>query len=272
MKCAIAILFALSMIVNIPSCEQILPADSVIEISEPPTTDYSIYGTKIVAGYEEYLAAELPLIASLPERDIYLYALKDANDDEPNVLLRVGQETHIYAWEYLTPRFILPQMAVADYDGNGTLELAVSMNFASGTGVSMDRLVFVNLSNQDDRWSEYVYPESAYQEELRRAVTWQYIRQDGEPSSLEVSVGGETLNFRLDEDNVSVGEFEDLVLGGIIVRFEVTGKKITGRFGIAPNYSKMSGPVYFDRDLLADCVYSGGTVWLENIRFSDEVK
>jgi len=84
------------------------------------------------------------LLASIPERRIYLFA------EENGVTLHAGDLSRQYDWIYMTPRGIEPALHVADFDGDGTDELAVILYIGSGTGVSVEELHVVELDDLGD--------------------------------------------------------------------------------------------------------------------------
>ncbi|MGE5678841.1 MAG: hypothetical protein ACM3ZR_12365, partial [Pseudomonadota bacterium] len=97
--------------------------------------DPSVYKDRVVNYWEEFEASRIPLIAALPEKDIYLYAVKPKG-----VILYVKGTGHYYDWEYLTPRFILPAIYTGDYDSDGEEEVVVVTYTGSGTGYSVQDL------------------------------------------------------------------------------------------------------------------------------------
>ncbi|QTH46340.1 hypothetical protein J4772_19095 [Cohnella sp. LGH] len=84
------------------------------------------------------------ILASIPERSIYLFA------EENGVTLQVGDLTRQYDWIYMTPRGIEPRLKIGDFDADGQDELAVNLYIGSGTGISVEELHIVELDDLRD--------------------------------------------------------------------------------------------------------------------------
>ncbi len=90
-------------------------------------------------------SSQLPLIASLPEKNIRLYSVQSNG-----VALFVGDYGFYYAWTYLTPRTDLPKLSVSDYDNDGKDELAAILYLGGGTGVHYEELHVLEISKIND--------------------------------------------------------------------------------------------------------------------------
>jgi hypothetical protein len=105
----------------------------------------------------QYMASDekyLPCISAIPEKDIYLYSCENGN-----VLLKYQDKYEmIYLkWGYTTPRLILPEMYLYDYDGDGIDELAIKIYQASGTGVSLWSLLMVEVNEEVQQYDDIFY-------------------------------------------------------------------------------------------------------------------
>jgi hypothetical protein len=72
---------------------------------------------------------EFSCIAAIPEKDIYLYGYNNGGC----LLLKYQDKYEAFNYYWLTPRMVLPEMYLYDYDANGKEELAVKLYQASGT-------------------------------------------------------------------------------------------------------------------------------------------
>lgn len=100
---------------------------------------------KVIQSPEEFNASNLPLISAIPNRNIYLYGKKPKG-----VVLRVNGREREFDWLYMTPRFVLPRMYVSDFNFDGKDELAVILYIGSGTGVSVEELHIIDISENED--------------------------------------------------------------------------------------------------------------------------
>lgn len=80
-----------------------------------------------------------PLLAQLPDADIALYGYH-VEKNYTGVILRTGDHLQTFLWDYTTPRQILPQMQLFDYDQDGIEELGVILYTDSGTGYAIEAL------------------------------------------------------------------------------------------------------------------------------------
>lgn len=142
-----------------------------------PHTDSS-YSKKGINSWEEYEASACPLIASVPDKDIYLY---DTKKDQ--IILKVGENEYYYSWHCLTPRFILPRMGVNDFDNDGKDELLVIVYVGSGTGVSVEDLHVIELSEEatsnPNQLKDYVFNPEDYVSKLKTAVSFKSSLKSG---------------------------------------------------------------------------------------------
>ena len=86
----------------------------------------------------------LPIYADLLDNNIHL-----AFAPPFGAVLSVNEEKYFFAWSngYLTPRWVLPQLFLFDYNGDGKDELAVILYVGSGTGIAVTELHIVDIYN-----------------------------------------------------------------------------------------------------------------------------
>ncbi|MCI8304524.1 MAG: M56 family metallopeptidase [Lawsonibacter sp.] len=109
----------------------------------PPRPEYDAFG-ELYAAPEHWGNSTLRVLADLPEEDITLYGFyqKEYTNQGPWCLLRRGD--HWDQFSQVTfcpgPQIRLSDMSLADYDGDGVPELAVSNCIGTGTGVNAFQL------------------------------------------------------------------------------------------------------------------------------------
>lgn len=115
--------------------------------------------TTPVDSYEAYDGAKFPLLAALPEEDIYLYGLKP----EGMILYQADKATYV-AGQALSPRFILPRLAAGDYDQDGQKEVVWSVTANTGTGLNQEELYLL------DGDTVYHYDAETYSAQLKASL------------------------------------------------------------------------------------------------------
>ncbi|MDG0809200.1 hypothetical protein [Cohnella rhizosphaerae] len=107
----------------------------------------------------ENKTAGMTPVASIPDKDVYLYA-----DTAKNAILAVGDKRQTMDWRYSTVRGVMPALTIADYDHDGDDELAAVLELGSGTGLLLDELHVVELTETDGA-GERPFADHAFQEE-----------------------------------------------------------------------------------------------------------
>lgn len=228
---------------------------------------------RVVKSFEEYHSARLPLIAAIPDRDIYLYGIKSGG-----VVLCVGDNGVYYKWEsYLTPQFVLPSMYVNDYDNDGKDELAVILYLGSGTGVSLEKLHIVEISEygyQPDEASnsstecfkDYFYSPDTYLLELKKSIKLN-ILNDKDKLIAKVTINDKVYNASTEELQLpGMGKIYDRAVFGNIVRFSCDGGRLSAGFALGVS-GECPGPPCEIGNIRADVNYKAGKFSLSNIEF-----
>lgn len=233
---------------------------------------------KVVKSWEEFQASNLPLIAAIPERDIYLYGIKPRG-----VILYVEGSGHYFDWDYFTPRFILPQMYIGDFDHDKNEEVAVILYVASGTGISIEELHIVEISGNPilskepsskeflvpnpEFFADYVFTE--YLSQLKKCVKLKTHNEENS-SIVDVIIGDEqyTINAR---EQLAMDENEDILIHdnamfGGIVYFKVKDGKLIGEFALSLAINDYVSPMYIGK-VITDIDYNKGKFMLSNFRF-----
>ena len=250
-----------------PSQEDILVSeffeDAKIPIDVQDTFLAAISGT-----VEEFELSKFPLIAAIPDKDIYLYGIKNNNSYGRETILYVGDTGHYYEIPYGTPRWILPEMQLSDFDGDGIEELAVINYYGSGTGVAIMGLQIIRINEKTEYglpWSIYSFAPSDYLKQVEKAVS--YKIKDNVNNIFELTVGKEKHLLDLsdmiweDGDNIT-----DILCSGDIVFFTYQDNKIQAQFGIAVLHKKYVSS-QFVGTVYADCIFENNKFTLDNFSF-----
>ncbi|EMS73935.1 hypothetical protein [Ruminiclostridium cellobioparum] len=228
--------------------------------------------TGVIKSWEEYEAQKIPMIAAIPDKNIFLYGKKDSG-----VILYCNSTGHFYNWDYLTPRFILPRMELADFDGDGREELAVILYTGSGTGYSVEELHMVKVSEKevlsdDPKDTSYLVPNKEYfkdyaftdyVEQLNKQVKLN-THKKGSSLLADVTVGKKVNSFELanteddiDNDNIGFGN---------MVGFEFKDKKILARFALGAIRKSYASPDFIG-EINSEVEFDSGVFTLKNLSF-----
>ncbi len=229
--------------------------------------------SNVVKTWEQYEAEKVPLLAVLPDRRLYLYGLKDKG----GVILYYNGTGHFYEWNHLTPRFVLPSMNMADFDGDGKDELGVILYVGSGTGLSVEELHVVKISESEvipsnpkdknhlvpntEYFKDYCYTD--YSEQLKKQVRLK-THVKGAALWADVSVGSVSSSFELENPTDDIDNLN--IAFGNIVRFEFKDKRILAQFALGAIRKSYASPDFIG-ELNAEVSYYNGRFELNNITF-----
>ncbi len=228
--------------------------------------------TEVIKSWEEYEAQKVPLIAAIPDKNIFLYGIKDKG-----VILYYNNTGHFYDWNYMTPRFVLPRMELADFDRDGREELAVILYAGSGTGYSVEELHIVGVSenkvlSDDPKDKNYLLPNKEYfkdyiftnyEEQLKKQIKLN-THKKGSLLMADVTVGKKVNSFELanTEDDID----NNNIVFGNIVGFEIKDKKILARFALGAIRKSYASPDFIG-EINSEVDFDSGVFTLKNLSF-----
>ncbi len=203
------------------------------------------------------------LIGSLPEKGIFLYGV-----DPEGVNLRVGDRVQHFDWLYMTPRGVLPNLRVFDYDADGQDELAVDLYIGSGTGVSVEELHVVELQG-DGPFKDRTFAPDDYIAQVNESVSFKTRRAKSGELFADLKLGEKTVPISLKayQDDEQRGKIQDRLAFGSIVSFDMDGERPQIRFGVGFFSEKFVTPEYIGY-LIADLTYDAdGNFAMSNYRY-----
>ncbi len=228
--------------------------------------------TEVIKSWEEYEVQKVPLIAAIPDKNIFLYGIKDKG-----VILYYNNTGHFYDWNYMTPRFVLPRMELADFDRDGREELAVILYAGSGTGYSVEELHIVGVSenkvlSDDPKDKNYLLPNKEYfkdyiftnyEEQLKKQIKLN-THKKGSSLMADVTVGKKVNSFELanTEDDID----NNNIVFGNIVGFEIKDKKILARFALGAIRKSYASPDFIG-EINSEVDFDSGVFTLKNLSF-----
>lgn len=233
---------------------------------------------KVIDSIEDYNSTNLPVIAALPNDNIYLYGIKPSG-----TVLYYKNSGHFYDWGYLTPRFILPEISLGDFNNDGHKELAVILYVGSGTGYSIDELHIVDLYGNEfiskdpnnknfmeinhRYFDDNCFDQNDYLSQLDRLIKYKAYYKAGKLMG-RMTVNNQTTIINLGNYIPSDARFDlrQKLSYGDIVKFYTEGNILRAKLAIGIMNQTYATPSYFG-DIYADVMYRKGKFRLKNLRF-----
>ncbi|WP_127534391.1 hypothetical protein [Paenibacillus kobensis] len=208
-------------------------------------------------------------IASLPEKDIYLYPEKQNSD--AGVLLQIGEHKQHFDWLYDTPRMVMPQLQLSDYDGDKKEELAAVTYVGSGTGLSIYELHMLEGIGDEAPYLDHVFAEKDYLAQLSQALAFKKVMKDGVLYG-QITIGGQKYEVSLADFQKGYGEekIADKLGFGAIIQFQAEQGKLAFTAAVGLFIDGVAEPQYIG-SVEANVTYKSGKFKLDQFRFTDEV-
>jgi len=219
---------------------------------------------------------KFPLIASIPEKDIYLYSIDNGGDGWYGSVLFAGDTGYFYdSIVCIAPQYNLPQLCLADFDNDGQDELAVVDCYGTGTGVLIYGLHVIKINEKPNfckpwpgyqaTWPIYTYNPDNYLTQINKALSYKALDDSG--TKFELSLGDE--KKVIDLSPLDSGDYiTDINVSGDISIFWFDGQNIRVDVAVGALHHNWAEPE-FCADVYADVVFSDGTFSLTNMSFSD---
>ena len=119
------------------------------------------------------------LLTSLPSEEIYIYGYNDDTISGRGLIIQIGLELIHLDEYYLTPRQILPLIDYSDYDKDGENELAITIYWASGTGVSIEKLYVIDTDDTGTLIPNCFLPDD-YKSQIATKLNYKYDETENE--------------------------------------------------------------------------------------------
>ncbi|PKM51725.1 MAG: hypothetical protein CVV02_05540 [Firmicutes bacterium HGW-Firmicutes-7] len=206
---------------------------------------------KLIMTYDRYEETKYPLIAELPQEDIYLYGIKPKG-----VVLKYGERIQIFNWIYTTPRFILPALRKYDIDHDGNDEIICVLNVDSGTGVSIYELHILK-ENGTTGYTDYQFND--YLAQVKNILSFRYNKKE---NSILLKIDNNSYTYVLPT------EYQKLTFNNIvykdIVEFDISND-LKINLPLAVVFDEFASPQYLD-DLTfeGDIVFENGEFEIKN--------
>ncbi|MEN3004875.1 M56 family metallopeptidase [Dehalobacterium formicoaceticum] len=230
------------------------PTDNWYLTGNQPAKEISIADLteKSIITSDRFEFTDYPLIAELPQEDIYLYGMKPTG-----VVLKYGDDMQLFNWIYTTPRFILPVLNKQDLDHDGRDEIVCVLNVNSGTGVAIDELHVLKQAGTPG-YIDYIF--SDYLEQMKTMLSADYDKKE---NSILLKTNNKSYTYDMPAGYEEY-TFKNIAYGNIVYFEAENGLKIKVPIGLA--FEEMAEPQFFgDTPIFAgDIVFRNGKFQITN--------
>ncbi|MCR5483994.1 MAG: hypothetical protein K6F09_00210 [Clostridiales bacterium] len=195
---------------------------------------------------EDYDAEKFPLVASVPEDDMWFYDINMAG--KYGVLIKHAKTIYYYNWEYFR-RSSFPEVYSYDYDGDGHKELAVSLKVDDGALNYQENLYIVDFDDP----SFTIYSSGTLEAQAGACVT---VEKDGKTGRYYLVDDNSKKKFELDFTGMK-GDLIGTTLD--YVQNFTLGEKITGMADIGFLFGNEGEPMFQNFAAEVDVEYADQT-------------
>lgn len=145
--------------------------NDVVKLGKLKNVSLNKLTERAITTSQTFYQTEYPLLAELPDEEVYLYGADDG------VILRRKDMLQTFDWYYMTPRFVLPILQTGDFDEDGKEEIMVILYVASGTGVSISELHILE-PDEDGSYRDILFTPEDYIKQLNKNVEYAYDKEE----------------------------------------------------------------------------------------------
>jgi len=240
MKCVIKIIVVISLLI-LTACSRNIYSKS------NDSSNSSNSSSSVVEQSQWGLKNEPILLASVPDKHIYLYGLW------PNgMVLYNNNYGKYFNWVYNVPASVPPKMAVADFDHNGDVEIAITLLNRTGTGLSAEDLHVLKMKPDiandgafhgyygQYAYTDFIVDDSKSESQLEKNIVAKY-----EPSSKELQLRVSGKSYSIDiSDTINEGHKFNSVFYTNKISYKFDGSSIYASFGVDYTVDDGTVPIY----------------------------
>ncbi|MCL2883884.1 MAG: hypothetical protein FWF49_00170 [Oscillospiraceae bacterium] len=214
--------------------------------------------------------SHFPLYGMIKSENIYLYGI-DSAGGQGMVLFQEGQATY-FDWPDLE-KYWMPELAYADYNGDGNKELAISLGSGGGTDTSQMDLHILTIQKTVYDGGGYALSYTDHALFANDVNTWYGGKFTGrwlaDGKSIAIDFDGKeyTTTNDLDINEAGTGAVQKMVYENIVEFHIDESGKITVRIGIGAVFERKPTP-YLLGIINGSVVFDGNGFHLENVTFS----
>lgn len=208
--------------------------------------------------------SNFPLYAMIKSEDIYLYGIEPYG----MVLYQNGKGTY-FDWPGLTPRCILPALSYFDYDGDGKKEVAVTLYWGSGSGVSIMDLHILKIKEPEYDWDKLIYTDHSLlggniEKWFTKKFTAKYSK---DKKTIAVHFNGKKYNVENPDVDSEFGTLNGVGYASVVEFDSNEKKEIITTIAIGFFYEKVADAVYFG-EVEAKVNFDGKKIHLSDYKFT----
>ncbi|PSK15513.1 hypothetical protein C7R94_20450 [Brevibacillus sp. NRRL NRS-603] len=199
--------------------------------------------------------ADIKMIASIPEEEIYLYALNKNNNMYKDLIVSINGVKKVFNWQTIAKIEDLPQLRYLDLNNDQKKELVIILSKGHGTGFSNKTIHIVNPENLTEHHIENPL------DIIKNNVTTKIISD----TEVEIKIGETISNIKLEEIPFKLSKlFPERVSEisyGNLVYYEISNHTIKAIVGVEGDYLKYMGDIIIEYD------FKDGKFIMKNILF-----
>ncbi|PSJ92923.1 hypothetical protein C7R91_21615 [Brevibacillus formosus] len=199
--------------------------------------------------------SDIKMIASIPEEEIYLYALNKNNNMYKDLIVSINGVKKVFNWETITKIEDLPELHYLDLNNDQKKELVIILSKGHGTGFSNKTIHIVNPENL----TEYHIENPL--DIIKNNVTTKIISD----TEVEIKIGETISNIKLEETPIKLSKLfpESIseISYGNLVYYEISNHTIKAIVGVEGDYLKYIGNIIIEYD------FKDGKFKMKNISF-----
>lgn len=199
--------------------------------------------------------SDIKMIASIPEEEIYLYALNKNNNMYKDLIVSINGVKKVFNWETITKIEDLPELHYLDLNNDQKKELVIILSKGHGTGFSNKTIHIVNPENLTEHHIENPL------DIIKNNVTTKIISD----TEVEIKIGETISNIKLEETPIKLSKlFPEKISEisyGNLVYYEISNHTIKAIVGVEGDYLKYIGNIIIEYD------FKDGKFKMKNISF-----
>lgn len=259
MKKIVCCAFALAFIcLSFPACTRRSGGYRLVDMPDSLSIDAATLPDEIDRDSNEYFKKDFPLVASVESEGLYIYDVR--GNAGTGVLVKYKKAIQYFAWTYRAGTSA-PQAHVADYDGDGEKEIAVSLLVNEGM-VNHNENLYI-LKETGGKLNAVIYSNEALAGDAKASSSYTLDKDDS--GSFTLFVGSDKEHITVKAGRKLIGlYYED------VQRYSL-GDTITAAVKVGFVYEDTGTPEYDGTQIRLDVSYLGthcsalnGTIFTAN--------